>query len=103
MKVPPRRSRFRAKYTQTPLRPYSISRDGVEKDIVQGKIEGNGSRGTPSIRCTSWRIKTLTRTSISESSRNTERKNSSGETYPIGTINYLQECHEIDQKKKKEE
>jgi len=50
-----------------------IRRDGIEKDIIQGKVEGKRSRGRPPIRYID-QIKNLTQISMSENIRNTENR-----------------------------
>jgi len=47
-----------------------IRRDGIEKDVIQGKVEGKRSRGRPSIRYID-QIKSLTQMSMSDSIQNT--------------------------------
>ncbi|KAL4083848.1 hypothetical protein QTP88_029164 [Uroleucon formosanum] len=50
-----------------------MRRDGIEKDIIQGKNEGKRSRGRPPIRYID-QIKNLTQMSISDNIRNTENR-----------------------------
>jgi len=50
-----------------------IRKDGIEKDIIQGKVEGKRSRSRPSIRYKD-QIKTLTQMSMSDNIQNTENR-----------------------------